>query len=481
MGRRKNWDVLNNYNKEELNYFDKQSSRNKDTIINIEERLIKDDLNNYNIPMRFKFLLSKTTIENKKVMLNKLNELKMTSRCGGESAKLHKMITVLSQIPFGIYHEIKYDSISNYLNEVHKELNNRIYGHAETKNQIIRILAQFIVNPNAKGYVIGIQGSMGVGKTKLIKDGIAKVLKYPFSFIPLGGISDSSYLKGHLYTYEGSTYGKIVDEIIKAKVMNPIFFFDELDKISTGKYGDEIVNTLIHITDSTQNDSFTDKYLEEIKIDLSKSLMFFTFNDINMVNPILRDRMIIIKVDKYKLADKIELSKNFLIKEICKSYNIKDSDIIINDPEIEYIINKTTEEDGVRNLQRNINNIYSHINMHRFIKMKDDTIITFPFTITKAVIDKYLIMKREDCEDEGAAHRGSAASEGEGGGDGGGDGGGGGGGGGGRGGARGLADSQRAFAGARCGGACPRDGFSIASDCPSHSVRALSRLALDDL
>ncbi len=181
MGRRKNWDVLNNYNKEELNYFDKQSSRNKDTIINIEERLIKDDLNNYNIPMRFKFLLSKTTIENKKVMLNKLNELKMTSRCGGESAKLHKMITVLSQIPFGIYHEIKYDSISNYLNEVHKELNSRIYGHAETKNQIIRILAQFIVNPNAKGYVIGIQGSMGVGKTKLIKDGIAKVLKYPFS------------------------------------------------------------------------------------------------------------------------------------------------------------------------------------------------------------------------------------------------------------------------------------------------------------
>ena len=91
MGRRKNWDVLNNYNKEELNYFDKQSTRNKDTIIKIEERIIKDDLNN-NIPLRFKFLLSKTSIENKKVMLNKLNELKMTSRCGGESAKLHKMI-----------------------------------------------------------------------------------------------------------------------------------------------------------------------------------------------------------------------------------------------------------------------------------------------------------------------------------------------------------------------------------------------------
>jgi len=237
---------------------------------------------------------------------------------------------------------------------------------------------------------------MGVGKTKLIKDGVASVLKYPFAFISLGGISDSSYLKGHLYTYEGSKYGKILEEIIKAKVMNPIFFFDELDKVATNKQGEEITNTLIHLTDTTQNDSFTDKYIEEIKLDLSKSLMFFTFNDIEKINPILRDRMIIIKVDKYKLADKIELSKNYLIKDICKSYNISDNDIIIKDKEIEYIINNTTEEDGVRNLQRNINNIYSHINMHRFIKMPDDKTIEFPFTITKEIIDKYIIMKREN-------------------------------------------------------------------------------------
>ncbi len=79
--------------------------------------------------------------------------------------------------------------------------------------------------------------------------------------------------------------------------------------------------------------------------------MFFTFNNIEKINPILRDRMIIIKADKYTIKDKIELSKNFLIKEICKSYNVNMNDIIIGDEEIEYIINKTTEEDGVRNLQ----------------------------------------------------------------------------------------------------------------------------------
>lgn len=387
-------DITDNYNREEINYFKTLDYKQKDNIIKLEKEL--NNINNVNIPLRFKFLLSNINIENKRVIINKLNELHKLSIFSGEYSKLYKLINTISQIPFDKYHNIKFNNISDYLTNISKELNNKIYGHNETKNQIIRILAQFIVNPNANGYIIGIQGSMGVGKTKLIKDGIAKVLGFPFSFIPLGGISDSSYLKGHLYTYEGSTYGKIVDEIIKAKVMNPIFFFDELDKISTGRYGEEITNTLIHITDPTQNDNFTDKYLEEIKLDLSKSLMFFTFNNIEKVNPILRDRMIIIKADKYTLNDKIELSKKFLIKEICNSYNIKNEDIIIEDKDIEYIINKTTEEDGVRNLQRNINNIYSHINMNRFIKTEDNELVKFPYKITSKIIDKYIIMKRDE-------------------------------------------------------------------------------------
>lgn len=398
MGRpkkNKDNDIIESYNRNELNYFKNLEKKEQDNFIKLEKELLENNINS-KIPLRFKFLLLNTDINNKKVIINKLEELDRLSVFSGEYGKLHKMVSTISQIPFGNYHKIKFDSISEYLMNISKELNNKIYGHNETKNQIIRILAQFIVNPNANGYIIGIQGSMGVGKTKLIKDGIAKVLGFPFSFIPLGGVSDSSYLKGHLYTYEGSTYGKIVDEIIKAKVMNPIFFFDELDKISTGRYGEEITNTLIHITDSTQNDNFTDKYLEEIKLDLSKSLIFFTFNNIEKVNPILRDRMIIIKADKYSLKDKIELSRNFLIKEICKSYNISDNDIIINDNEIEYIIRKTTEEDGVRNLQRNINNIYSHINMNRFIKTDDNDLITFPYKLTMKDIDKYIIMKREE-------------------------------------------------------------------------------------
>jgi ATP-dependent Lon protease len=387
--------IIKNYNNEEITYFNKLLPETQNNIIKLETDL--NDVSNSLVPYRFKFLLSNTSNENKRVIINKINELNKLCQDSSEYSKLYKLVNSISKIPLGLYHNININSkmISNYLTNIKTELDNKIYGHQETKNQIIRILAQFIANPNAKGYVIGIQGSMGVGKTKLIKDGIASVLKYPFAFIPLGGISDASYLKGHLYTYEGSTYGKIVDEIIKAKVMNPIFFFDELDKISSSRYGEEITNTLIHLTDSTQNDNFTDKYLEELNLDLSKSLMFFTFNNIDNISPILRDRMIIIKIDKYSINDKIQLSKQFLIKDICNSYNISPTNIIISDSDIEYIITKTTEEDGVRNLQRNINNIYSYINMNRFIKI-DDKLIEFPFIINRNFIDKYIIMKRDN-------------------------------------------------------------------------------------
>jgi ATP-dependent Lon protease len=388
---------IKKYNTTELDYFNNLYSKTQKQIIDIENQ-IENNINS-DIPLRFKFLLSDISIENKRAIINKLNEFNKIYDKSGEYFKYYKLINVISKLPLGIYYNIninkKDNYISNYLNNIKDELDKKIYGHTETKEQIIRILAQYISNPNANGYIIGIQGSMGIGKTKLIKDGIAKVLQCPFAFIPLGGISDASYLKGHLYTYEGSTHGKIVEEIIKAKVMNPVFFFDELDKISSTSHGDEIVNTLIHITDPTQNNNFTDKYLEDISLDLSKSLIFFTFNDLDEINPILKDRMIIIKANNYTLNDKIKLTKNYLLEDISKSYNFNLNDIIISDENIEYIINKTTQEDGVRNLLRNINNIYSHINMNKYIKI-NDKLIDFPFTITKSFIDKYIIMKRED-------------------------------------------------------------------------------------
>ncbi len=125
------------------------------------------------------------------------------------------------------------------------------------------------------------RGPPGTGKTSLAKKGIAKCLtdsegkSRPFAFIPVGGSSNSSTLEGHSYTYVGSTWGKIVDILMETKCMNPIIYIDELDKISKTENGKEIIGILTHITDSTQNDQFNDKYFSGIDIDLSKVLFIF--------------------------------------------------------------------------------------------------------------------------------------------------------------------------------------------------------------
>ena len=200
--RKKKNDLLKDYSKEEMKFYDKLTIKEKEDIIQIEEELQNGDKNKPLVitPLRFKLLLANTSITNKRAIMNRFNELEVMCAYTGEYAKLYNLVNTISQIPFGIYYKIEYNSISEYLPTVLAELNKKIYGHNETKQQIMRILAQFMVNPTAKGYAIGIQGSMGVGKTKLIKDGVASVLKYPFAFISLGGISDSSYLKGNLYT-----------------------------------------------------------------------------------------------------------------------------------------------------------------------------------------------------------------------------------------------------------------------------------------
>ena len=140
-------------------------------------------------------------------------------------------------------------------------------------------MAQQIRNPSCQGGVIALYGPPGTGKTELIKKGIAKAMDKPFIFISLGGAQDSSYLDGHSFTYEGSIYGRIAQALIDAKCMNPIIYFDELDKVSNTDKGQEIINVLIHLTDYTQNSHFMDDYMDGIVVDLSRATFIFSFNE----------------------------------------------------------------------------------------------------------------------------------------------------------------------------------------------------------
>merc|ERR1711991_1311022 len=186
----------------------------------------------------------------------------------------------------------------------------------DAKMQIMQLAGQWITNPSALGTAIAIKGPMGTGKTTLVKEGISKILGREFAFIALGGASDSSFLEGHSYTYEGSTWGKIVQILIESKSMNPVIYFDELDKVSDTPKGEEIVGILTHLTDTSQNSAFHDKYFAEIDFDLSKCLFIFSYNDENKVNPILRDRMYRILTKGYDMKQKQTISTKHLMPNI---------------------------------------------------------------------------------------------------------------------------------------------------------------------
>lgn len=224
--------------------------------------------------------------------------------------------------------------------------------------------------------------------TSLVKEGISKILNRPFAFIALGGATDSSFLEGHSYTYEGSTWGKILQILIDSKCMNPVIYFDELDKISETPRGEEIAGILTHLTDTTQNSQFHDKYFAEINFDLSKCLFIFSYNDESKVNPILKDRMYRIMTKGYNQKEKTIISNNYLLPRIRDQVKFASEDIIIPDSTLHYIIeNHCNKEDGVRNLKRCLEIIHTKLNLYRLMRPNSNLFhedmsfkVVFPFT-----------------------------------------------------------------------------------------------------
>jgi len=276
-------------------------------------------------------------------------------------------------------------SSNNDISELSKNkieiLKNRsVHGHELVKIQFKRLLAQWITGGQS-GIVIGIEGPPGVGKTSLIKEGLAKCLvdkdnkPRPVGFIPLGGSSNASTLVGHGYTYQGSTWGRIVDIVMDCECMNPIFLFDELDKVSRTESGREIIGIFTHLTDSSQNKEFYDKYFEGVALDLSKALMIFTFNNRNDIDPILLDRMTIIETKALTLEDKRIITNKHLIPQLAKKINVNPRDIKITSKMVDSIIHDYTREAGVRQLKRILESMCQELNLRKLLKPSTKMII----------------------------------------------------------------------------------------------------------
>ena len=349
-----------------------------------KEQLIMDmktiyEMNESNTPLRFKIIDSEMDIKTKAVAISNIDKLADMDISTGEYSKLDNWINGLIKIPFGKYQKLPVlpessnEEKRNFIQTTHEKLDTAIYGHKEAKTHILQVIGKWIKNPDSGGNVLAIQGPMGNGKTTLVKEGISKVLNRPFAFIALGGASDSSFFDGHSYTYEGSHWGRIVQILHDSKCMNPIIYFDELDKVSDTSKGDEIIHMLTHLTDPSQNSLFQDNYFPGINLDLSKALFIFSYNDETRVNKILRDRMYVIHTKGFKTEDKLKISRDYLLPEIMNTFGFVRDEIIFTDEILKEIIEKYTQgEEGVRNLKRCIETLISKINIYMLSYSEED-------------------------------------------------------------------------------------------------------------
>jgi ATP-dependent Lon protease len=377
--------------------------KQKELLLSLKE--INDININDNIPTRFKIIDLPISNEYKFIIMSKFNQLSSIMPFDPVYNKLKHWVDSCLSIPFNQYSYLPVtikDGIHEcqlYMDNAKKILDDTVYGLNDVKFQIMQFIGKLITNPSSIGNAIAIEGPMGTGKTTIIKEGISKILNRPFELISLGGATDSCLLQGHSYTYEGSMYGKIIEILIKTKCMNPIIYFDELDKVSDTPKGHEIIGVLTHLIDSSQNDKFHDRYFSGLEFDVSKCLFMFSYNDKSLVNPILRDRMYTITIDGYSSKDKLVIANQYLIPSVSKHIHL--DDIIIPDESIQYIIDNFNQDKGVRNLKRCIEIIYSKINLYRLMKPTDKLfgedyiVIHSPFIVTVDIIQKLIKKNKE--------------------------------------------------------------------------------------
>ena len=361
-------------------------------------------------PYRLTLLESDIPIIFKASAMKKISSLRHMEPGSGEFYKIKNWVDTFMRIPFGKVENLPVnidngvDVCHEFMEKSKNILDGAVYGLNDAKMQIMQMLGQLITNPTSIGTAIAIHGPPGTGKTSLVKEGISKILNRPFAFIALGGATDSSFLEGHSYTYEGSMWGKIVQILIDSKCMNPVIYFDELDKISDTPKGEEIAGILTHLTDTSQNSQFHDKYFAEIDFDLSKCLFIFSYNDESKVNPILRDRMYRIQTKGYDKKQKLTISNDYLLPKIREQVRFEEQDIIIPNETIQYMVeNYCNNEDGVRNLKRCLEIIYTKLNLYRLMKPGSNLFeqdmslnVTFPFTVTKDIVDKLIKKTNND-------------------------------------------------------------------------------------
>lgn len=287
--------------------------------------------------------LSSLSLEEKTYnkLLNEINKYSTCSEFSPEAAVIKNYLDTVLNLPWNSETVLNTD-----IKKIKNELDATHYGLVELKERICEYAYFLSKNTQLSAPVICLLGAPGVGKTSSAYS-IAKALNREFIKISVGGLNDSTELIGSRRTYLGASAGKIMQGIIKCKVKNPVILIDEVDKMVKDYKGDP-ASTLLEILDSTQNKYFIDNYIEE-PFDLSKVMFILTANSLDNIPSTLLDRLEIINMDNYLTSQKIDIAKNYLIKDIFSEYKVE---IKISKEVLEFVIENYTKEPGVRELKR---------------------------------------------------------------------------------------------------------------------------------
>jgi ATP-dependent Lon protease len=311
---------------------------------------------------------------------SELNKLKMMSPMSAEATVVRNYIDWLVSVPWKKKSKIRRD-----LAQAEKVLEEDHYGLEKVKERILEYLAVQQRVRKLKGPILCLVGPPGVGKTSIGRS-IARATNRKFSRMSLGGVRDESEIRGHRRTYIGSMPGKIIQNLSRVKVRNPLFLLDEIDKMAMDFRGDP-ASALLEVLDPEQNNTFADHYME-VEFDLSDTMFVATSNSMNIPGPLL-DRMEVIRIPGYTEDEKLNIAIKYLVPKQIKENGLKPDEVVIKQSAVLEIIQRYTREAGVRNLEREISKICRKAVKAMLLKPSIKKL-----TISAQNIEKYLGVKR---------------------------------------------------------------------------------------